>query len=321
MVKYGLCYYEGDIMRERFKRISTIITCFLVIFMATGLVGCGDKEGKNKNDDGLKPLTGCMWEVSKGDKKGYLIGTIHVYKKGYSYTNDNLDKILKETDGLAVEVDITDKNEISLVTSAIMAKPGEGIEDILNPEEIANFKKMCTDMGLVYETLKFLNGYGISSMIETTLARQAGLSEVGYDQFLINRYKENKKEIIGIEGATFQLSLLQDIYNDDSIKDLVNTYSKESSNKSVKENNELFDAYVKGDMNYMDEAAKKLKEEDKVNYDKMLTNRNINMANKAAELIDSGKVYTIAVGAMHYAGEESVIKELESKGYTVTRLE
>lgn len=307
-------------MKKILKKLSMVITCFLVFFLVSGLVGCGDK-GEDNKESNLKPLTGCMWEVTKGDKKAYLVGTIHVYEKGYSYTNENVEKIMKETDGLAVEVDITKQDEIDLVSGAIMAKPGETIEDILTTEELEKFKNMCTDLGIVYDSIKLFNGYGISAMLETSMARQAGLTETGYDQFLIYQYKDKKKDVIGIEGAAFQVSLLQDINNNDAIKELVNTYSKEEVNTSVESTKEVFKAFIEGDMSYMDKAASEQAALDKDTYDKLGPNRNINMTDKAIELIESEKVYAIAVGTMHYAGPGSVIEILENKGYTVTRLE
>lgn len=305
-------------MKKYFKKV-TVFICGL--FVISGLIGCGDNIEKVKEESELKPLTGCMWEVKKGDNIGYLVGTIHAYEKGYSYTNENLEKIMKNSDGLAVEVDITDEDEMKIVTDSIMAKEGETIEDILTNDELQKFKAMCTELGIVYETVKMFNGYGISSIIEGSLVRQAGLTEMGYDQFLINEFKKSKKEIISIEGAEFQVAMLQEINNDDKISQLANTYNKTTADESVEANKELFKAFIDGDISYMDSMAKMQSVDDKEAYDIMLTNRNINMANKADELIQSGKVYTIAVGTMHYVGPGSVIEELEAKGYTVTEIE
>lgn len=305
-------------MKKYFRKV-TVFICGL--FVISGLIGCGDNIEKVKEESELKPLTGCMWEVKKGDNIGYLVGTIHAYEKGYSYTNENLEKIMKNSDGLAVEVDITDEDEMKIVTDSIMAKEGETIEDILTNDELQKFKAMCTELGIVYETVKMFNGYGISSIIEGSLVRQAGLTEMGYDQFLINEFKKSKKEIIGIEGAEFQVAMLQEINNDNKISQLANTYNKTTADESVEANKELFKAFIDGDISYMDSMAQMQSVDDKEGYDIMLTNRNINMANKADELIQSGKVYTIAVGTMHYVGPGSVIEELEAKGYTVTEIE
>lgn len=305
-------------MKKYFRKV-TVFICGL--FVISGLIGCGDNIEKVKEESELKPLTGCMWEVKKGDNIGYLVGTIHAYEKGYRYTNENLEKIMKHSDGLAVEVDITDEDEMKIVTDSIMAKEGETIEDILTNDELQKFKAMCTELGIVYETVKMFNGYGISSIIEGSVVRQAGLTEMGYDQFLINEFKKSKKEIISIEGAEFQVAMLQEINNDDKISQLANTYNKTTADESVEANKELFKAFIDGDISYMDSMAKMQSVDDKEAYDIMLTNRNINMANKADELIQSGKVYTIAVGTMHYVGPGSVIEELEAKGYTVTEIE
>jgi uncharacterized protein len=48
----------------------------------------------------------------------------------------------------------------------------------------------------------------------------------------------------------------------------------------------------------------------------LLGQRNVNMANRAAPLIDKGKAF-IAVGALHLAGEDGVVELLRKKGYTL----
>ena len=307
-------------MRKSFKNLSKFIMSFLVVVLFSGFVACGDKKQDVAKEPELKPLTGLMWEVTKGDKKGYLIGTIHIYNKEYSYTNETVDKIIKESDGLAVEVDITDPSEITLVTKAVMAEEGKTIEDLLSPEELQKFKNTCTDLGIVYEPLKMFNGYGISSMMETTILKQAGLTEQGYDQYLLEKFKADKKEVVGIEGAAFQIDMLKKMYDDDYIKKLPETYTDAYIKESTSSSKAMYDAFVKGDADYFDGLARIQKITSKEEYDLVLKDRNVGMAKKAEELIDSGKVYTIAVGSLHYAGDDSVIKLLEADGYTVKQL-
>ena len=53
----------------------------------------------------------------------------------------------------------------------------------------------------------------------------------------------------------------------------------------------------------------------------MITNRNKAMTKKIDELFLDNETYTVAVGALHFFGDESIIKMLENKGYTVNSIE
>ena len=51
------------------------------------------------------------------------------------------------------------------------------------------------------------------------------------------------------------------------------------------------------------------------------TDRNIRMVDRIdAKLKKGGKSFFFAVGALHYPGEDGMLKLLEKKGYTITRL-
>ena len=52
----------------------------------------------------------------------------------------------------------------------------------------------------------------------------------------------------------------------------------------------------------------------------MLTDRNIGMADKAEEYLDSGKSVFFAVGAAHMVDSDGVVQLMKDRGYTVERI-
>lgn len=52
---------------------------------------------------------------------------------------------------------------------------------------------------------------------------------------------------------------------------------------------------------------------------KMIVDRNIRMAERAAPLLKTGNAF-IAVGALHLIGEQGLVELFRKEGYTVTRL-
>ena len=55
--------------------------------------------------------------------------------------------------------------------------------------------------------------------------------------------------------------------------------------------------------------------------DKMLTQRNLGMRDKAVEWLKAGDKVFFAVGAAHLIGEDGLVELLRAEGYTVEQLE
>ena len=100
------------------------------------------------------------------------------------------------------------------------------------------------------------------------------------------------------------------------MKKYIDKYDRNSIKEESKYANALFEGYKNGDFNVGEEAIKK-QQENASSYKKLIVDRNIKMVDKIENLSKSNKKYMVAVGYLHYFGEDSVIKLLEKKGYTV----
>lgn len=312
-------------MRKYLKNFSKVISCLLICLMVfTAGVGCNNNENSTESGEQIsqvEELKGFMWEVSKDNQKGYLVGTIHSYAKDYDYENDVIKKILKESDGLAVELDIADTSIVTDSLGYLMAGEGETIEVNLDDEDLNKFKNFCTDNGIIYDNIKEFSALGIGTKIENKFSANAGLTEKGYDEYLLEKFKDKKKEIVSLETVELQMNLLKQVYTYDYIKQIPDIYTEDYIKEQKEASKDLFDAFYKGDVSYIEKIAKDTKDQDENYYNNLLKARNINMVKKAEDLFASGKTYTIAVGSLHYAGEDGIVSLLEKDGYTVNRLE
>jgi uncharacterized protein YbaP (TraB family) len=60
---------------------------------------------------------------------------------------------------------------------------------------------------------------------------------------------------------------------------------------------------------------------ERAQFDRLVTARNASMAEKIDRLLQDGRFYLIAVGALHYFGESGLVEELRARGYTVTAID
>ncbi len=299
------------------KKYKKVICIFIAIFI---FLGIGIYFTKINLETNLKPeAKGFQWEVTKDNKTMYLVGTMHPINKEYNYFNKNVNDIIRKTDVLAVEINPS-KEEISRVNSRSVYKNGKSIEDELDKIQIKNLKSMCSEVGVDYNNIKNLKPHIIMNNLEAVLYNKANLVMETFDDMLKDTIINNKKRVIELETMEFQMDLLSKINGLESLKLILNNYKKgkflEDGEETIKYSKELMDGYAKGDESVMEKAIE-LQKKNPLSYRVMITNRNKVMTKKIDELFVDNETYTVAVGALHFFGDESIIKMLENKGYKV----
>lgn len=299
------------------KKYKKVICIFIAIFI---FLGIGIYFTKINLETNLKPeAKGFQWEVTKDNKTMYLVGTMHPINKEYNYFNKNVNDIIRKTDVLAVEINPS-KEEISRVNSRSVYQNGKSIEDELDKIQIKNLKSMCSEIGVDYNNIKNLKPHIIMNNLEAVLYNKANLVMETFDDMLKDTIINNKKRVIELETMEFQMDLLSKINGLESLKLILNNYKKgkflEDGEETIKYSKELMDGYAKGDESVMEKAIE-LQKKNPLSYRVMITNRNKVMTKKIDELFVDNETYTVAVGALHFFGDESIIKMLENKGYKV----
>lgn len=70
----------------------------------------------------------------------------------------------------------------------------------------------------------------------------------------------------------------------------------------------------------MEQEANKLQKDNSKEYETQYLKRDEQMAKKIDELAKQKQKYIVSVGALHFFGENSILKNLENMGYTVTQI-
>ncbi|MEG2788336.1 MAG: TraB/GumN family protein [Romboutsia sp.] len=265
-----------------------------------------------------KKQNGYYWQAKKNNKTIYLIGTIHLYNDDTNFLSNNLKFVFNNTDALALELNLFSDEELinnfnKLNEELTYLNKGE-LKDSLNEKEKIKLDSILTELDLKYQDVKNLTPSGFKNLVDNTLAYQAGFSSIGLDSKLASMYMKAKRNIVSLETPQTQLDLLK--CTDKDLKNLINNFDDESK----KGNNKVIKNFDEGNTNSLDDEAKRLYKKDINTYNSLLKNRNIQMTNKILKLANSNKRYAIAVGAMHFAGKDGIIKQLENNGYTVTKL-
>lgn len=302
------------------NRLKNLVIVILIIIVPAFLVGCS-ASAHEKIYIQKDKAKGFFWEAKKDDKVVYLIGTLHPAKGNINYLNSAMEKVLDNTDALALEVNLNDEKVLEkgqqIGKENLYLEKGE-LKDLLNKEEQVKLNKVLKDFNIEYNEVKYLSPEGFSAYIEEKQEEQGGFT-YSSDQWLQEIYDTNKKNIVGLENVEDHYKLLYELTGD--LKAFLAEYKPDLVDKGEQSMEEIGNAFIKGDSEYMEKRSEDLRKADKELYEKLSKNRNINMANEIDKLAQGDNRYAVAVGTLHYFGKDSILKQLEEKGYKINKLE
>ncbi|MFR3498682.1 MAG: TraB/GumN family protein, partial [Paraclostridium bifermentans] len=266
------------------KRLKNLVIVMLLIIVPSFLVGCS-ASAQEKIDIQKDKAKGFFWEAKKDDKVVYLVGTLHPAKGNINYLNSTMEKILDNTDALVLEVNLNDKEVLEKAQEIgkenLYLEKGE-LKDLLTKEEQVKFDKVLKDFSIEYNEVKYLSPEGFSSYIEEKQEEDGGFT-YSSDQWLKEIYDNNKKSIVGLENAEEHYKLLYELTG--SFKTFLAEYNSDLVEKGEKTMDEIGNAFIKGDSEYMEKRSEDLRKSNKELYEKLSKNRNIDMANEIDKLV------------------------------------
>ncbi|MBS5307655.1 TraB/GumN family protein [Clostridium sp.] len=302
-------------------KFKNLLFIFIIAFFTTTLVACNNKSIEKEVSKGY------IWEATNGSTSVNLVGTIHLGSNNINFLNDDIKRIIDETDVLSVELDLSLKENIEKTQSSGYLKDRKTIENYLSEDEINKLSSIINTLSPKFniKEINNLNSFSLISLLTNLCYAKAGILGNGLDLIMINGVKLRKANgdnitINELEGVDYQLETINKTFTWEYLKKYLNDYSNSNINEEVDIAKNLFNAYKTGDIEFIEESNNKMKNDSPEYYKIMLTDRNIGMTNKIDELIKDGKKHTVAVGAAHFIGDDGILKLLEEKGYKITRV-
>ena len=302
-------------------KFKNLLFIFIIAFFTTTLVACNNKSIEKEVSKGY------IWEATNGSTSVNLVGTIHLGSNNINFLNDDIKRIIDETDVLSVELDLSLKENIEKTQSSGYLKDGKTIENYLSEDEINKLSSIINTLSPKFniKEINNLNSFSLISLLTNLCYAKAGILGNGLDLIMINGVKLRKANgdnitINELEGVDYQLETINKTFTWEYLKKYLNDYSNSNIDEEVDIAKNLFNSYKTGDIEFIEESNNKMKNDSPEYYKIMLTDRNIGMTNKIDELIKDGKKHTVAVGAAHFIGDDGILKLLEEKGYKITRV-
>jgi len=263
-----------------------------------------------------------MWEVKNNDTTVYLVGSVHVADENFYPIHAKYEKAFLEADYIGFEINLTEipsakeqKNIIEMSTYT----DGSTIKEHVSKETYSRIVDFLMNNDIELESISMLKPFKLAAFIQGMAIENAEYIE-GIDVYFLQKTLERGIPVIGVETLEAHSEVFAKISTETQERILNYTLDQYYSNTINDSTDELIDLWKKGD----DESLLKIFNDmsSEQEYQKvMLTDRNILMANKVEELLNSNKeeVYFIMIGALHYPGKQGIIKLLQEKGYSVVR--
>lgn len=268
------------------------------------------------------------------DKSGnvvWLFGSIHVGREDFYPLPDYVLDAYKNSDALAVEVDIIafEKDFAAQMTAMqeLIFTNGSKIKDYISDETYNKAVEILKENNLYNFAMDYYKPSLWSNFIDNCAYMKLGVDmEGGIDRYLLEDAKKNGKEVLEIESAALQYGVLggfsdelQVLLLDSSIEAYGDLEAMDEDLSEMMDlwaagNEKEFSEYLSAEGEFEDEEEERLYDE----YNQaLLIDRNKGMIDYAEKALLSGKEVFICVGAAHVVGEGGMAEELAALGYTV----
>ena len=269
-------------------------------------------------------------------QEGYLFGTIHVGDRRIETAAEKLLPYLDSCNVLAVEFDLVayEKDmsaQVQAMTQFVLTD-GTTVENHMSEQTYQKASELLEKAKLMPALMKRYNLAMWSQLVE-----QAALltctdysMEIGMDRSLIRHCYDKKIEVRDVESAELQYALLASFSDELNLLLIENTLDNlDSYGASVEE---LYTAWLNGDPEELVAVLEAEEDGEEAELtdaqialledynDKMLTQRNLGMRDRAVEWLNAGDKVFFAVGAAHLVDEGGLVALLRAAGYTVEQV-
>ena len=264
---------------------------------------------------------GALWKLKKDGRTSYLYGTAHVGQLDWIFPGPNLRQALRETEVLAVEVDVTAPD-----TQREMAEAQRSAAPLpLSAEEQQRLDTQAKAACVPTQALAHLHPVMQAVTYVALSGRRAGLDPAfGQEMALLGAARSLQRPIVALETIGLQMSVLLPKEESKARRMLHMTLEGLEKGESPRTLERLGKAWVEGDLALLGDIETlcqcKPSEEERAFHKMLNDDRNPHLARRIAEEHGKGKPVLAAVGLLHMSGPQALPGLLKAQGFEVERL-
>ena len=250
------------------------------------------------------------WTVSKqGSARMTLLGTIHMGFDAPRRLPPAIWERFDEAPIFAMETDL-DSAQADMLARAVLPE-GEDLKEILGEQTWGKLDDRLDGTATQYVRLK---PWLVMSMLMQQML-PAESASASMDMALLNKARDQKKQIVYLETPDFQLGVIERALTAEQLTELLDEYDEQRE-----ELKQMLAAYEQGDAETIERISFDDAPKEPEHYELLFYSRNEAWIGKLDEIASGTQDAFIAFGVGHMFGERGVLKLLEAKGYSVERV-
>lgn len=297
------------------KKIVNSLLIFVFIFLFNSFISVQNAISNTKKN--------FLWKVQSKTNTLYILGSIHSLKKEMYPLNKKIEDSFDKSDVLVVEANINDIGQIDIqrLLETAFYSGNETLEKHVSRETYELVKKEFGGLGVPLELINKQKPWFLALTLTSLELLKLGFDpNYGIDIYFLSKATGGKK-IKELESIDYQINLFSKFSDDD--QELFLLYTLKDINVLGRELDKLMEAWTSGDTKSMESIISKSITEDRkmsLIYEKIIYERNRNMAARIEELLKTKETHFVIVGAGHLIGNKGIIEILRGKGYDVEQL-
>ena len=264
-----------------------------------------------------------LWQVSDKDTTVYLFGTIHLLPRNSSWRTPKFEQAVQKSQGLVLETLIDTANPAQL--AGLMAQMGfaSGLPPIASrvaPEKVPLLESAIAKTKLPRPVFDRMETWAAAFTLLGVQFQTLGVEgEQGVENVLRKQFTQQGKQVGELESNSQQLSFF-DTLPEKAQRDLLEGAIENPAEMKTKFNG-MLNAWLTGDVDAIGRTFNQDLQGSPDLRNALLTRRNYNWSQWIERRMAQPGTVMVAVGAGHLAGNESVQRYLQSRGYKVKRLQ
>jgi uncharacterized protein YbaP (TraB family) len=317
---------------QRIQRV--LLPAVFILFACSLTVTAAEKPAPApKNSPGKKLPKCCVWRVTSAKAPFYLVGSIHSLSKSDYPLPSAYELAFNDSQRLVFEYDPNKDDEFQKKLSEAGKYPdGQDIRNKINPRTLAWLRENTQFISWNYSDKEKRYHANVKNFdaalrykpwwIADHFFDVRSYSDVsdtdGVDSHLETRARKAGKELGGLETVDEHVAVLGKLSDRDGEILLLDTlvYMDTADN----EYHRMRSAWRRGDVDKLWTLDSRLRREAPWIASRLVDIRNIMWIPRIEREIQSGKPTVIVVGALHFAGPNSVVTLLQKRGYTIEQL-
>ena len=299
-------------MGKRATRFLSIVSILIVISLSVLLQEAVSQSAKS-----------FLWKGQSKTNTVFVLGSIHYLKKEMYPLDEKIEKAFDQADIFVVEANIDDTGKVDtqkLVESALYLDD-ETLEKHVSTQTYGLVKKELERLAVPLELIGKQKPWFLSLTLASLEIVKLGFDpNYGIDRYFLSK-AEGKKKILEMESFDYQINLFCQLTEKE--QELLLLYTLKDIKVLEQELDKLVQAWTSGDDKGLESIVTKSVTEDKrlaPIYEKLIYERNRNMASKIEDYLKTKETYLVIVGAGHLVGNQGIIEILRGKGFFVEQL-